>query len=58
MEDWLGCKKSMKKDCIYSKKERFLSEFGKTLCKPMKNNKVILVKWSEKRKCFLCTLSR
>lgn len=29
MEDWFGCKISMKKDCIYSKKERFLSEFEK-----------------------------
>ena len=29
MEDWVGCKISMKKDCIYSKKERFLSEFEK-----------------------------
>ena len=36
MEDWFGCKISMKKDCIYSEKERFLSEFGKTLCKLIK----------------------
>lgn len=33
------CETSMKKECIYSEKAGFLSEFGKTLCKLIKTTK-------------------